>query len=51
MDIEAEMGRFQQSMDAEKIDYTELEKPLPPLQQQLDLAIDSIATCALGMYL
>lgn len=44
------MGRFQQSMDAEKIDYTVLEKPLPPLQQQLNMAIDSLATCSLGAH-
>ena len=51
LDLEAEMGRFEQNLDNEKQKYSMLEMPSAAPERQATLALDCLATCGLGALL
>jgi hypothetical protein len=49
MDVEAEMGRFEQALAVEQEQHMLLNMPKSPISVQVAVAIDCLATCCLGM--
>jgi hypothetical protein len=48
MDVEAEMGRFEQALADERAKYSLVNMPTAAPERQMTIALDCLATCALG---